>query len=70
MENVKIAGMLPGKNVFEFSKSETILTYEYLPKRKENCSSHSPFQFGLISASIQKKERKGENIPSILMKKY
>lgn len=60
MENVKIVGMFPGKNIFEFSKSEAILTYEYLTKRKENCSSHSPFQFVLISVPTQKKREKGE----------
>lgn len=48
----------PEKNVFDYSKSEAILTYEYLTKRKENCSSHYRFQFVLISISTPKKERK------------
>lgn len=35
VENVKIAGTFPGKNVFDYSKSEAILTYECLAKRKK-----------------------------------
>lgn len=27
----------PEKNIFDYSKSEAILTYEYLTKRKKNC---------------------------------
>jgi len=70
VENVKIAGMFPGKKVFDYSKSEAILTSEYLTKRKENCSSHYWFQFVLISISIQKKREKRGNKTSILLKKY
>lgn len=60
----------PEKNIFDYSKSEAILTYEYLTKRKENCFSHYQFQFVLISISIQKKREKRGNKMSILLKKY
>lgn len=59
----------PEKTVFDYSKSEAILTYEYLTKRKENCSSHYRFQFVLISISTQKKREKSGNKTSILLKK-
>lgn len=68
-ENVKIAGMFPGKNIFDHKKSAAILTYEFLTKRS---SSQCWFQFTLILRRIQKK-KKGEkrgNKTSILLKKY
>lgn len=54
-ENVKIAGMFPGKNIFDHRKSAAILTYEFLTKRS---SSHCWFQFMLILRQIQKKKKK------------
>lgn len=55
VENVKIVGTFPGKNVFDYSKSEAMLTYENLTKRKEDWFSHCWFQFVLISISAPKK---------------
>lgn len=53
-ENVKIAGMFPGKNIFDHRKSAAILIYESLTKRS---SSHCWFQFTLILRQIQKKKK-------------
>lgn len=55
VENVKIAGMFPGKNVFDHRKSAAILTYEFLTKRS---SSHCWFQFMLILRWIKKKNKR------------